>query len=265
MFEKGSVYWSPSTGAHEVHGAIRDKYKELGWERGFGYPTSDEYDVPEGKRSDFQHGSITWNRATGEVTVTRNPGAPAPSTRPYTVQSGDTLSAIAARHGTTVPTLLQLNPQITNPNVIHVGQVLQVPGAGGAPPVSSGSFSAPARGVITSTWGDGRNHRGIDIANSIGAPIRSVADGTIINAGPASGFGLWIRVRHDDGTITTYGHNDQNFVSVGQRVSAGQQIGTVGNRGQSTGPHLHFEVTTPNGVKTDPLPWLAARGVFIEQ
>jgi len=70
VFERGSIYWSPSTGAHEVHGLIRDKYKDLGWEGGhLGYPTSDEYAVTEGRRSDFQHGSIVWNAQTGIATA----------------------------------------------------------------------------------------------------------------------------------------------------------------------------------------------------
>jgi hypothetical protein len=71
VFEGGSIYWSPATGAHEVHGLIRDKYKELGWEGGrLGYPTSDEVAVTEGRRSDFQHGSIGWNAQTGLATAT---------------------------------------------------------------------------------------------------------------------------------------------------------------------------------------------------
>jgi hypothetical protein len=73
VFERGSIYWSPSTGAHEVHGRIRDRWQELGWETGaLGYPTSDEHDVPEGRRSDFQRGSITWNAQTQILTATVN-------------------------------------------------------------------------------------------------------------------------------------------------------------------------------------------------
>jgi len=64
----GSIYWTPSTWAHEVHGAIMSKWASLGWERSYlGYPTSDEYTIPGGRRSDFQHGYITWNAATGAV------------------------------------------------------------------------------------------------------------------------------------------------------------------------------------------------------
>lgn len=65
VFQAASFYWTPKTGAHEVHGTIRDKYKELGWELGqLGYPTSDEYAIQGGRRSDFEHGAILWDAAT---------------------------------------------------------------------------------------------------------------------------------------------------------------------------------------------------------
>ncbi|MBJ8340843.1 M23 family metallopeptidase [Antrihabitans sp. YC3-6] len=127
----------------------------------------------------------------------------------------------------------------------------------------SAKFVAPTSGEITSPFGDGRNHEGIDIANSVGTPIVAVADGKVISAGPAQGFGLWVRIRHDDGTVTTYGHNNNNGVAVGQRVRAGQQIATVGNRGISSGPHLHFEVASPTGEKVDPVDWLDERDAGI--
>jgi uncharacterized protein with LGFP repeats len=70
VFEGGSIYWTMTTGAHEVRGAIRDKWRDLGWEAGpLGYPVAGEVQLPTGVRSDFEHGSITWTRATGEVTV----------------------------------------------------------------------------------------------------------------------------------------------------------------------------------------------------
>jgi murein DD-endopeptidase MepM/ murein hydrolase activator NlpD len=80
--------------------------------------------------------------------------------------------------------------------------------------------------------------------------------GTVIDSGPASGFGLWVRVRHADGTITTYGHVNRSLVTKGEQVTAGQEIAEVGNRGHSTGPHLHIEVMTPAGIKINPRPWL---------
>lgn len=125
-------------------------------------------------------------------------------------------------------------------------------------------FFAPTYGRFTSGYGArwGRTHYGIDIANKIGTPIYAVTDGTVISAGPASGFGLWVRILHEDGTISVYGHVDRYLVRVGQKVKAGQQIATMGNRGQSTGPHLHFEVIV-GGKKINPLPWLAARGITV--
>jgi biotin carboxyl carrier protein len=123
----------------------------------------------------------------------------------------------------------------------------------------------PAVGRLTSGFGPrgGSMHNGIDIANSIGTPIVSAADGVVVEAGPASGFGLWVRVRHNDGTITVYGHVDRYIVRQGQAVRAGEQIATIGNRGQSTGPHLHFEVWNPSGTKINPLTWLRSNGVAI--
>lgn len=139
----------------------------------------------------------------------------------------------------------------------------------GAAPLSPGSilpgaggFVLPAIGAFTSGFGSrwGTFHNGIDIAAPIGTPIYAVAAGTVIDAGPAQGFGLWVRIRHDDGTITVYGHMYDFFVSVGERVPAGMQIARMGNRGDSTGPHLHFEVIQA-GQHVDPAAWLAQHGL----
>ncbi|MGN6109913.1 MAG: LGFP repeat-containing protein [Kofleriaceae bacterium] len=74
VFQGGSIYWSPSTGAYEVRGRIRDKWAELGWEAGpLGYPVSGEHDVPGGRRSQFQHGALVWTAATNTVAVEVTP------------------------------------------------------------------------------------------------------------------------------------------------------------------------------------------------
>ncbi|MGV9610584.1 M23 family metallopeptidase [Nocardia xishanensis] len=143
------------------------------------------------------------------------------------------------------------------------------PWMGGTAPLPPGSilpgiegFVLPARGTFTSGFGSrwGTFHNGIDIAGPIGTPIYAVANGTVIDAGPAQGFGLWVRIRHDDGSITVYGHMYDFFVSVGERVPAGMQIARMGNRGDSTGPHLHFEVIV-GGQHVDPRAWLALHGL----
>ncbi|UFS97304.1 M23 family metallopeptidase [Nocardia huaxiensis] len=121
------------------------------------------------------------------------------------------------------------------------------------------------QGTFTSGYGSrwGVTHFGVDLAAPIGTPIEAVEDGTVLSAGPADGFGMWVRLLHDDGTITVYGHVDTTTVTVGQRVLAGDEIATVGNRGFSTGPHCHFEVWLNGNQKVDPLPWLASRGISL--
>jgi murein DD-endopeptidase MepM/ murein hydrolase activator NlpD len=127
------------------------------------------------------------------------------------------------------------------------------------------TVAKPAEGSFTSGFGArwGTTHYGVDIANSIGTPILSAMDGVVVEAGPASGFGLWVRVQHNDGTVTIYGHVNETLVSAGQQVRAGQQIATMGNRGQSTGPHLHFEVWINGSQKIDPVGWLGERGISL--
>jgi len=116
-------------------------------------------------------------------------------------------------------------------------------------------------GPVTSGFGGrwGAFHEGLDIAAPIGTPIHVPLAGTVISSGPASGFGLWVRVQHTNGTITVYGHINRSFVQVGQHVAAGDVIAETGNRGQSTGPHLHIGVMV-NGAYINPRPWLDAHG-----
>lgn len=125
----------------------------------------------------------------------------------------------------------------------------------------------PVGGEISSEFGSrwGTFHYGVDIADAIGTPIRSALGGTVLEAGPADGFGLWVRVLQDDGTTAVYGHINEYFVQAGQRVNAGDVIASVGNRGYSTGPHLHLEIWDQGGNKIDPVSWLARNGVLMEQ
>jgi len=126
-------------------------------------------------------------------------------------------------------------------------------------------FVLPAEGVLTSGFGArwGTIHFGIDLANDIGTPILAAADGVVLESGPASGFGMWVRLGHADGTTTLYGHINRSLVEEGQDVRAGEEIAEMGNRGQSTGPHLHFEVWDADGEKMNPLLWLAEHGIDI--
>jgi murein DD-endopeptidase MepM/ murein hydrolase activator NlpD len=136
-------------------------------------------------------------------------------------------------------------------------------GASEAHLVDGEAFVRPVLGRFTSGFGGrwGVTHYGIDIANAIGTPIYALTEGEVEEAGPASGFGMWVVLRHPDGTRSVYGHVNRMFVEVGQQVKAGQRIAEVGNRGQSTGPHLHLEIWDADGNKLNPVPWLLAHGI----
>jgi murein DD-endopeptidase MepM/ murein hydrolase activator NlpD len=129
---------------------------------------------------------------------------------------------------------------------------------------AAGEFVRPGAGRLTSPFGRrwGRLHGGIDIAAGTGSPIRAVTKGTVIDAGTEGGYGKVIRIAHPDGIVSVYAHLSALQVKTGEKVSAGKQIGREGNTGQSTGPHLHFEIRI-NGTPVNPIPWLAKRGVRI--
>ena len=126
----------------------------------------------------------------------------------------------------------------------------------------------PVQGArLTSTFGArwGTLHAGIDLAAPMYTPEYAAMDGVVLEAGPASGYGQAVYIQHDNGDVTVYGHMETILVEPGQVVRAGDTIALLGNRGQSTGPHLHFEVHVGglNGQKVDPIPWLRERGVQI--
>jgi len=128
--------------------------------------------------------------------------------------------------------------------------------------ITAGAWTVPAPGRCSSGFGprDGGFHHGQDIAAPVGTTIVAAGDGLVIDAGPASGYGLWIRIQHPDATITTCGHNDSNLVLKGQTVVAGQPVAKVGNRGQSTGPHLHFQIEV-HGQAVDPVTFYRQNGI----
>jgi murein DD-endopeptidase MepM/ murein hydrolase activator NlpD len=126
----------------------------------------------------------------------------------------------------------------------------------------------PVQGArLSSGFGQrwGTLHAGLDFAAPIGTPEYAAADGVVLRAGAASGFGLAVYVQHQNGDVTVYGHMEQILVEEGQTVRAGDTIALLGDAGQSTGPHLHFEVHVGgiDGERVDPLPWLRERGVAV--
>ncbi len=131
------------------------------------------------------------------------------------------------------------------------------------PPVSNGTWTRPASGTYTSSfgwrthpiYGTKKQHRGADIANSIGTPVVAAGNGIVSHAGPMGTYGNVIMITHSvNGQIftTVYAHLSSVGVSPGQSVSKGQSIGKIGNTGASTGPHLHFEMHVGNWSATGP-------------
>ena len=125
----------------------------------------------------------------------------------------------------------------------------------GAP--SASGFIWPVNGTVVSGfgWRWGRMHEGIDISASTGTPIWAAAAGTVIHAGWLGGYGNLVVVDHGNGLATAYAHASAILVGVGQQVSQGETLSLVGSTGNSSGPHLHFEVRV-NGAAVDPLFYL---------
>lgn len=131
-------------------------------------------------------------------------------------------------------------------------------------PVSTGSggsgdyFWPVDGGYISAYQGDGRGHKGIDIAAPYGTPIYAAESGTVIEVGGGwnGGYGNCVRISHDDGNVTVYAHQSSIAIEYGDYVVKGQIIGYVGSTGDSTGNHLHFEVRS-NGTYANPTSYVS--------
>ncbi|WP_245937757.1 M23 family metallopeptidase [Williamsia limnetica] len=191
---------------------------------------------------------------------------PQPATpTPVAVTNGDTEGPAAGIAGAPVPANMDtFTSQLAEGQEIAAAKA-QADAAARVPlfvsPIAPGAYT------FTSTYANrwGSFHGGIDMAAPLGTPIHAATDGEVIDAGPASGYGNWVQIKSDDGTVTMYGHMASSGVLVtkGQKVTAGQIIALVGSEGFSTGPHLHFEVWKNGTMKIDPAPWLASHGISL--
>ncbi|MFI5638190.1 M23 family metallopeptidase [Streptomyces goshikiensis] len=134
------------------------------------------------------------------------------------------------------------------------------------------TFVAPVEDSYVSTqwhagggmWSSG-SHTGIDFHAASGTTVHAVGAGTVVESGNGGAYGNNVVIKHNDGTYTQYGHMSSLSVSVGQEVTAGQQIGLSGSTGNSSGPHLHFEARTgaQYGSDIDPVAYLRSHGVNV--
>jgi len=179
----------------------------------------------------------------------------------YEVKDGDTLGTIAKRFRVRVRALIEAN-RLQRPDLLHPGQRLMIPLGDGtsaprpaAPPSyfvlavpdldgRAPVFRWPLEGPISSPFGRRRSgwHAGIDIKAEVGTPIFAAADGTVAYSGWEKFYGRVVKIAHDDGFVTVYAHNLENFVEAGDVVEAGRVIGTVGRTGRASAHHLHFEI-----------------------
>ncbi|MFI1659891.1 peptidoglycan DD-metalloendopeptidase family protein [Streptomyces sp. NPDC020472] len=136
---------------------------------------------------------------------------------------------------------------------------------------SGDGYSAPVSadigtryGTRGSSWSSGY-HTGVDFPVPTGTSVKAVAGGRVVSAGWGGAYGYQIVLRHDDGRYSQYAHLSALAVREGQRVHAGQRIARSGSTGNSSGPHLHFEIRTGPGYGSDidPLAYLRARGVSV--
>ncbi len=110
------------------------------------------------------------------------------------------------------------------------------------------SFRSPARGTITSRYGyrSSGYHTGVDIANPVGTPIYAAADGVVLHADVRGSYGRTVIIQHANNMITYYAHCNELLVKQGDNITVGQKIATIGMTGNTTGPHVHFEVRINN-------------------
>lgn len=185
----------------------------------------------------------------------------------HRVRSGDTLSKIATSYNVTVDTLMGYAPnglaEASTP--ISIGQELIIPGGIKAyvPPqslsyteiasaeatVGIGEFGWPTLGRVTQGFWSG--HRAVDIGAYAGAAVKAADAGRVVIAksGWNYGYGNYVVVDHGNGFVSLYGHLNSIFVQPGENVYSGQKLGSVGNTGNSTGPHLHFEIRYKDALR----------------
>ncbi|MBI2873721.1 MAG: peptidoglycan DD-metalloendopeptidase family protein [Firmicutes bacterium] len=176
----------------------------------------------------------------------------------HTVRWGDTVWDLARKYGITTGQIVSAN-KLSDPTRLSVGRKLLIPvGAGGdRPEEGSGDFVWPLVGRMTSGFGQrwGRLHEGIDLAAPTGTVIRAARSGVVVRTGWWGTYGNVIEIDHGNGVSTLYAHNSRNLVAIGQRVSTGDAVARVGSTGNSTGPHVHFEIRI-DGRPRDPIRYL---------
>lgn len=170
-------------------------------------------------------------------------------TQDVVMVNGEVQSCVEVSNEVVVAPVNEVIVKGTAKTLASAKQKQQAHAAGFIFPLPSGSWR------VSSYWGDGRNHKGVDLCAKSGTSIYAVANGKVVYSGWRGGYGNCVIIEHADGTRTLYAHARQLCCSVGETVSQGEVIALVGTTGQSTGNHLHFEVIV-NGRHMDPAPYI---------
>jgi len=232
------------------------------------YSLSKKYEVP-------LKGLIAENHLSAPYTLKVGQRLKLPKPKIHTVAKGDTLYSISKKHNVDIAELIQLNG-LDEPYAINVGQKLDLPSTKGSVQVASNVSTAsnknsvtdkniskattsnnvstsrkskfiwPVNGSVVSNFGvvgKGRRNDGINIKAATGTNVKAADQGVVAYAGnELKGFGNLVLIKHSDGYITAYAHNDRLYVKKGQTVLRGEKIATVGSTGSVNTPQLHFEV-----------------------
>ncbi len=186
----------------------------------------------------------------------------------HTVRPGENLFRIGKAYDVTFEELARVNG-IKDAGQIRVGQRIFVPGAARQLPVeiitpaepapgapeplepSAEKFLWPVNGTINSGFGPrgASFHDGVDIAAPEGTPIHAIEKGEVIYSDQLRGYGKIVILRHAEGFVSVYAHNEINLVREGQTVSRGEVVARVGTTGRVSGPHLHFEIRRNNAAQ----------------
>ncbi|MFW5988568.1 MAG: peptidoglycan DD-metalloendopeptidase family protein, partial [bacterium] len=177
----------------------------------------------------------------------------------YRVSPGESLESIARKFDLEAEIIMKDN-NLKDSSGLKIDQNLILRGA--KPEFSyqdrlDQKFMYPINTRITSYYGPrwGRMHEGLDFAAPMGSPIRAVSSGRVVYSGWATGYGYVVIIQHQKGLRTLYAHNSKLLVREGESVGKGEVIARSGNTGNSTGPHLHFEVQV-NGRPENPLDYI---------
>ena len=247
-----------------------------------------EYKVQDGdtvsgvaSRFGIRSSYVSWNNAdvtnANSLSVGQTLQVPSVEGIIHSVRLGDTVSEIAARYDANARDIIEFraNGLQGDPNRLREGSQILIPGGRKvdiapaiAPPrqpavvaaavaaPAAGGWAWPVRGLLTSAFGP-RHPLGIDVAIPTGTPIVAASAGTVsfVGGNPCCSYGYHIIIDNGAGYETLYGHLSNFAVKKGESVAAGQRIGFSGMTGNSTGPHLHFELHR-NGVVQDPMQYL---------